>query len=417
MAPTSASDVFIPGGLPQATYVAREHLGIEQRVSDWASGAHTSLLSVSGPTKTGKTVLLKRFFRDAVWFSGGAIETADEFWQAVADELEVYVELGLSVSGTREKGGGFEVGANAGFASMGGSSNVAAASERGVTRGRTRPVKVAAREALQAAKEIVIIDDFHYIPQAEQVKIIRGLKDLIFEGVPFILVAVPHRAYDAVRVEKEMTGRVENIALGQWDEDDLRKIPVLGFAALSKNISEAITDQLVAESFGSPHLMQTHCLALAQASDDGTTVVEPDWDSFFRARAAAASKTAFDLLKQGPRQRNDRNIRRLKDGLETDIYGAVLAAVASTGPRTSLQYEDLRTALRNVMESDLPQRHEVTNILEQMTKISREKIPGEPVLEYDNEYSTLYIADPFFAYYLRWAPESMKELAISRPQD
>ncbi len=77
-----------------------------------------------------------------------------------------------------------------------------------------------------------------------------------------------------------------------------------------------------------------------------------------------------------------------------------------------MQYEDLRGALRKVLESDLPQRHEITNILDQMTKIAREKIAGEPVLEYDNEYSTLYIADPFFAYYLRWAPDSSKELGV-----
>jgi hypothetical protein len=37
-----------------------------------------------------------------------------------------------------------------------------------------------------------------------------------------------------------------------------------------------------------------------------------------------------------------------------------------------------------------------------MTKISREVIDGEPVLDYDVELSTLFIADPFFAYYLRW---------------
>lgn len=263
---------------------------------------------------------------------------------------------------------------------------------------------------------MVIIDDFHYLPQPEQLKIVRGVKDLIFEGLPVILIAVPHRAYDAVRVEKEMTGRVDSIALGQWDPADLQQIAVQGFAALKITVTEQVLDRLATESFGSPHLMQTHCLAATRAESSGSGAVEVEnWDEFFRARAAAASKKAFDLLKQGPRQRNDRNIRRLKDGLDTDIYGAVLAAIASTGPRTSLQYEDIRAALRNVLASDLPQRHEVTNILDQMTKIAREKIEGEPVLEYDNEYSTLYIADPFFAYYLRWAPESLKELSV-RPK-
>jgi len=385
-------------------------------VSEWSEGAHTSLLSVSGPTKTGKTVLLKRFFRDAIWLSGGALETAEEFWASICDELEVFTEVDLMASSGEEHSAGVEGGVNAGVVSGGGSVADTGTVSRSISRGRSRSVKSAARLALSESKPVVIIDDFHYLPQPEQLKIVRGVKDLIFEGLPVILIAVPHRAYDAVRVEKEMTGRVDSIALGQWDDVDLKQIAVQGFAALELDAADSVLDRLATESFGSPHLMQTHCLAATRSASTTPVRVEVEnWEDFFRARAAAASKKAFDLLKQGPRQRNDRNIRRLKDGLDTDIYGAVLAAIASTGPRTALQYEDIRAALRTVLASDLPQRHEVTNILDQMTKIAREKIEGEPVLEYDNEYSTLYIADPFFAYYLRWAPESLKELSV-RPK-
>lgn len=412
----SEAEVFVPGGMPQATYVPREHLGIERQVAEWAEGAHTSLLSVSGPTKTGKTVLLKRFFRDSIWFSGGALETADEFWASICDELEVFTDYDLSAGRSEEHSTGIEGGLNAGVASGRGAAGDTTSTQRGVTRSRTRSIKSAARKALLDQRPVIIVDDFHYVPQTEQAKIVRGLKDLIFDGLPVILIAVPHRAYDAVRVEKEMTGRVDSIPLGKWEEDDLERIASLGFEVLSLNVSNAITKRLAEESFGSPHLMQTHCLGLVRTvQKDNSTLGEPAWDQFFRAHAAAASKTAFDLLKHGPRQRNDRNVRLLKDGLQTDIYGAVLTAIASTGPRTSLQYEEVRAALRNVLDSDLPQRHEITNILDQMTRIAREKIDGEPVLEYDNEYSTLYITDPFFAYYLRWAPESSKDLSV-RPK-
>ncbi|MUK01226.1 hypothetical protein GM708_04335 [Vibrio cholerae] len=409
----TAAKVFIPGGLPNETYVSREHLGIEKQVAAWEESAHTALLSVSGPTKTGKTVILKRSFREGIWLSGGALETADEFWASICDELEVFTDYGLASTKSEQHQVGAEGNLNGVIASGGGSVSDQRMSERGLTRNRSRSTKSAARKALSDEKPVLIIDDFHYLPQAEQAKIVHGLKDLIFEGLPVILVTVPHRAYDAVRVEKEMTGRVDSIPLGAWDADDLVQIALLGFAALGLDIPDHVTRRLAEESFGSPHLMQTHCLDIARTVAEGeTTVTAPSWDAFFRARAAAASKSAFDLLKQGPRQRNDRNARKLKDGQETDIYGAVLAAIASTGPRTSLPYEDLRAALRNVLDSDLPQRHEVTNILDQMTKIARDKIEGEPVLEYDSEYSTLYIADPFFAYYLRWAPESLKDIGI-----
>ena len=54
-----------------------------------------------------------------------------------------------------------------------------------------------------------------------------------------------------------------------------------------------------------------------------------------------------------------------------------------------------------------PQRHEVTRVLEEMSKIAREKIEGEPVVDYDEELSTLYISEPFFAYFLRWGPAAI----------
>jgi hypothetical protein len=41
-------------------------------------------------------------------------------------------------------------------------------------------------------------------------------------------------------------------------------------------------------------------------------------------------------------------------------------------------------------------------VLDQMTQIAKEKVEGEPVLEYDDQFSTLHISDPYFAFYLRW---------------
>jgi hypothetical protein len=155
--------------------------------------------------------------------------------------------------------------------------------------------------------------------------------------------------------------------------------------------------------------MQTFCLQLCK--DYGVretfpmrTAIEPpdDWERFFTASAQSASKSAFDLLRTGPRQRTDRKERILKDGRSTDIYGAVLTAIAATGPLTELAYPDLRTSIRDVVQGEPPQRHEVTRVLEEMTKIAREKMEGEPVVDYDEELETLHISDPFFAYFLRW---------------
>lgn len=69
-----------------------------------------------------------------------------------------------------------------------------------------------------------------------------------------------------------------------------------------------------------------------------------------------------------------------------------------------MSYEEIRAQLRDVLQDDLPQAHEVTRVLQKMTEIAREQISGEPVIEWDDEQKLLHVIDPFFAFYLRWGP-------------
>lgn len=207
-----------------------------------------------------------------------------------------------------------------------------------------------------------------------------------------------------------MTGRVAQLAVGFWSDAELRQIAIRGFEALNVTTSDSIISRLVSESFQSPHLMQEFCRelckfnAVTQTQTTETVLEAPDWKSFFAGLAPGTSKSAFDLLARGPRQRTDRKVRKLRGGEETDIYGAILRAIADTGPLTSITYEQLRAALRNVLHpyDDLPQKHEVTRVLDEMSKIARDQIAGEPVVDYDSELATLFISDPYFAYWLRW---------------
>lgn len=84
-----------------------------------------------------------------------------------------------------------------------------------------------------------------------------------------------------------------------------------------------------------------------------------------------------------------------------DIYHLVLAAIAHTGPKTTISDNELRDSIRAIMAGDPPASHEVTRVLDQMTEIAR-KGKGEPVVDHMSDERTLHIADPFFAYYLKW---------------
>ena len=125
-----------------------------------------------------------------------------------------------------------------------------------------------------------------------------------------------------------MTGRVVQLPIGFWNRADLLEIARQGFAALNCTDPSRLCERLADEAVQSPLLMQEFCRALCKMNEVTETLevsrplgAPQSWEEFFGQRASDTSKTAFDLLKRGPRQRTDRKVRRLKDGSELDIYG------------------------------------------------------------------------------------------------
>jgi len=406
------SDVFVAGGFPDVTYISRNEYQLESTIEDYLDSRY-KLLSISGATKSGKTVLVRKIIpkKSSFWISGGQISDLNSFWEIVLEKTGGYTSFSETINENKNTVSSREMTASIKPGGMGGDikSQYSESDQHGSSQtvGRAVPLAFSAVNQLLEYKLPLIIDDFHYIDKSVQQSIVRSLKDPIFEGLPVILITVPHRAFDAIGVEKEMTGRVKQLQIPAWQTSELEKIAELGFEALNVHCDSEIVKIMAKESFDSPHLMQDFCAALCKANgareyqSSSIKLQAPgDWQIFFRNMANDTSKLAFERLAEGPRPRADRIRRTLVNGETCDIYGAVLFAIASTGPKTRLSYEDIRAGLRTVLSNEIPQAQEVTRILDQMSKIAREKIEGEPVVDWDNSY--LYISDPFFAYYLSW---------------
>ncbi len=193
--------VFVAGGVPEITYVRREELGLETKLQRSLSEKY-QIICVTGPTKSGKSVLCSRVLsdRESVWVQGGQVSDVESFWQNAANELEVPTELESATSTKQTTGtrGLFQT-----------------ASEMA---GQTKK-KVAFSNRAKVLKHCLendvclVVDDFHYMEQAVQKEIVRSLKGEVFKGLDVILIAVPHRAFDAIQVEPEMQGRFTHIAI------------------------------------------------------------------------------------------------------------------------------------------------------------------------------------------------------------
>lgn len=405
--------VFVPGGMPELTYVPRTERHLESSLSEVEDNL-CKLVVVTGPTKTGKTVLVKKVLdtgRSIVWIDGGIVTEEEDFWNECFRGLDLDLVLEHEDSDTSCDGSKLSGGLAAKLFGSGVSSSAEVNDSRSKgTRTKTTPSGTLARKAINAmsaANAILVVDDFHYLPRELQGRVVRSLKGEIFKGFPAIFIAIPHRRYDAVRVEREMNGRLEPIQVPDWSIEELMEIAAKGFPLLGMTISPRLTRDLASEAYGSPHLMQEFCKALAKRTERGSnTQADKQFDeSLYVEIAEHTGRVVFDKLASGPRQRTDRKARRLAGGGEADIYRVVLMALSRIEPgMRRINYETLRGAIRDLLISDdIPQAHEVTRVLEKMAEIASKDEMSVKVLDWDKEEQILHVTDPFFAFFLKWA--------------
>jgi hypothetical protein len=408
-------EVFVAGGQPSITYVDRQEFHVERNVAR-AIASPNQVVSVAGPSKTGKTVLCRKILgdREYVWIDGGEIDSIATVWTAVCSELNIPGE----VTTLDEKMSGIEGGLTTPLVSAKGSK----LRKRSGTEKRTVHTISEALDTLVEDKIILVVDDFHYMTPETRTAFMRNVKGAVFNGLKVLLLSVTHRAFDAIKAESELTGRFTSISLPDWTTDELKQIPALGFAALGVSCKQEIIDKLASEAQGSPFLMQKFCweicfdCGIEHAATIVTGHVVPDGydvEGMFVRLAQDAGLPIYQKLVAGPQSRKVRTKRPLRSGGEADIYQATLLALAETGPKPSISYEELRTTLNNLLTDIMPQKHEITSALKHLANISM-KSGTEAAIDWDDDKREVNLSDPYLRFYLRWQvrSRSAKELPL-----
>jgi hypothetical protein len=419
-------NVFVAGSPPEVTYNPRDDRHLESEVESYLGEGPGKTLTLSGPTKSGKTVLVERLLpRDeAIWIEGTDLATVDVFFNQIIDWLGVYDLVEVSREDT--EGSGKQLGMTVGssnLASINAGKKDDTSSKKGLRKTRTKATTSVAREALEAVGTPVVIDDFHYV--AEDAK--RGVAQAIKTIIPYckvVLIAVPHEAFEVVRAEPDMGGRVWRMGIDTWSEDELEFIALRGFEALSIDDQHGVGKLLAHNSDGAPFLMQDLCyhyatrLGVLQTSDKPVTTVEPpSWDDFFERIANRMAPPIFDTLLRGPKERGQkRQARVFKSGKRTDVYGALLHGIAQVG-KPAITPVQLMTILERDFV-DTPSGQTVALSLNHMATLAMtNRGTGDSALAFKND--VLNILDPFFLFYLRygsWTVEKqMDEQADQAP--
>jgi hypothetical protein len=409
------TEIFTPNDQPTYTYVDRAEKNFERLLRD-AMAVPNMIVSISGPSKSGKSVLVKKVVDadNLIVVSGATIKIAEDLWSRVLSWMDTPSEV------AERTATGFKASAGAkteGSASIIFARGTVGGSVDGAVERRTETTRTTKRGGLpqvidEIAKSdfVVLVDDFHYIPKDVQVEVGKQIKAAAEMGVRIITASVPHRADDVVRSNPELRGRVTAIDTDYWSTEELVQIAYRGFRELNVELSPAVERQLAQEAFGSPQLMQSICLTLCFEMSWGEELpshVRVAFDEeklakiFERTSTTADYSTLLEKLHRGPRQRGtERREFALSDGSNGDVYRCILLAIAQGEPRLSLPYDQMMERVKSVcLNGQSPVGSSVSEALLQMHKIVNELSAEEGVLEWDDD--VLDISAPYFLFFIR----------------
>ncbi|GAA2062674.1 ATP-binding protein [Leifsonia soli] len=409
--PRRTNEVFVAGRYPAHTYNPRDARRQETELNRYLEDEGKAL-TVSGPSKSGKTVLLEHNLaaHSTIWINGTDLRSVADFWDKIIDWYGLY-----DIIGTQQQTGGTGSGSIRGQLGIPGVGHIGAEVGGGYTSTNTNTAtrsRNAGEVAVQALRDLpvpIVIDDFHYVDAALKLDLTRIVKALI-RITHVVMIAVPHEAFEAVRQEPDMNGRIWNLTILPWEQDELLEISRTGFPLLNLTDPNEVVGQKLSEvSMGAPFLMQQLCLDYCLERDIFATLpkptelsVEDDWPAFFKRVADRIVPGVFDALSRGPRTHGqERSERHLKDrsGV-TDIYGAILYSISKLGPVRTVPYLTLTHKIDELFV-EAPQSQQVTSSLGHMANIARDaRGAGDAALDYKND--ELHILDPFLSFYLRY---------------
>lgn len=414
-------EVFVPGGMPSYTY--QERTNAEGKDIDLGKKLRSAInrlrkfISVAGPTKCGKTVLVRKVVPSnvGIWIEGAHVHSIADFWNEVHSKIGAATVISTSSGKGVESSFEEEDSATIRPFGIGAEVKNKTLKKNNETLIETSEYTIsAAHTALQGLlqrKNTLVIDDFHYISSEVQTLIIRSLKQAVFDGLSVILILIPHRMHQAATAEMDVDGRTYTLPIPEWRPPELFAIAEIGFRELGVRVKATTINILVQECFQSPHLMQDFCSSMCddwKVYETNTGVlrtldfIKGDQNFFERFAKDTLNPEAFRALQKGP-ERTNRMERAMKTGGSCDTYQAVLMALKKINVMSPVRWTDLRKGLQEIL-IDEPQQHEVTRVLEKMDEIAKER-DGEPVIDYLKKQKELHLVDPFFRFYVRWGSQ------------
>lgn len=382
----SFPDVFKPGTYPQRTYVSRNSKGTrytyEERLRQSLS-VEGYLTYIVGPSKIGKTVLCENVIgvENMVSMSGNDFSKEHDFWSGIGKKIGISMTAKISEE----------------------TAALSANEQRStiVTKDYFATKDKVLKYFRENAK-ILVLDDFHYAPPEMQYDIACQLKEVIRSGFKAVVISLPYRSDDAIRLNPDLTGRISIIELEPWKKEELIRIADKGFSELNIAVEERLMSRMAEESIHSPQLMQSICLNIGLLPEKTEIITEQMIEESCRFTCMNLPYAdVIRVLKAGPPTRGQQRLKyTLRDGSKRDIYSLILKILADNPPLVELSIEELMERIKKNTNSNMVKQQKVKDALKNWQKILELQGSLYQVLEWKDD--VIYILDNMFLFYIRW---------------
>jgi len=248
-------EVFRSLGQPTITYVRRDSGKYERRLSA-ALDVTGQLCLLTGPSKTGKTTLYKRVLDErkllplTVRCDGDL--SHEQFWRRALEGLNFErVKEHSSAHGSNLITSG-KLSGSIGWKWLAGlagevSAGVTSTRSEGEVREKimANPSPAHLVPALKTLPLLLVVEDFHYLSPDVQRIIFQQWKTFIDEEVSVIVIGTTHHAIDIATANQDLLGRLCQIDIAQWSNDDLKKILQQGFSYLSGRAYASVSGRVI----------------------------------------------------------------------------------------------------------------------------------------------------------------------------
>lgn len=427
-------DVFGVSGKEVKSYIEREH--VDAKLID-ALNTEKQII-VYGASKQGKTALVNKYvsYEDHILISLSPKHTLKDIYQSILRKCNVILRTSYTEgSGEKTKvtGKALIQGAVALIAKASASLEAQSETNANFTEQYDEiefnldlPDDVAHLIHRTGNKRIIILENFHYLPEEIQREFAFDLRTFHDLKVRFIILGVWKEANRLSQFNGELQDRIGEIPVEPWLDDDFRNISKKGENLLNIDITPVIIEECISNSFGSVGVFQE--LLKRSCIEDGI-LNEQDITKHFDNLEAL--KTAIAVKTHEYSGRHLRNLETMAIGNSTSItkdaplpyflsYYIVMhiLSLGYHGINGGISKENLLHALKQTHHrKDELKGSQLVTALKGLTELQANKGINPPVIAYDSNSRQLKVVDSTFYFFLKNANLEEIQSEIPCPMD